>query len=228
MQIELYESSDGSFTLYVPELDETYHNRHGAWEESTHVFVEQGLNRLISERERAPEVSVLEMGMGTGLNVLATLDFLGSNPTCRVAYTAIEPYPISDDVLKAIPLNRFIPKPELHSYFHRLHQLKPGTWTSFHPQLDLRIEQVTLEAFSATPFTQYDVIYWDAFAPKKQPDLWTPEAILPVIKRLNKGGVFTTYSAMGALKRMLREAGLTVICPPGAHGKREMTVAINQ
>lgn len=226
MDVQLYDSADGSFTLYVPELDETYHNRRGAWEESEYVFVEQGLNRFRQNSGDKEVIHVFEMGMGTGLNVLATLDYLGSNPTCRIAYTAIEPFPIPSPILEQIPLDRFVPNPKLHEVFYRIHQIPTDEYTSIHPQLDLQILPVGLSKFIATNNSGYDVIYWDAFAPKKQPELWTENSILPMIKRLNAGGVFTTYSAIGALKRMLKAANLTVIRPPGIHGKREMTVGV--
>lgn len=215
-------TADGSYTLYVPKLDEHYHSVKGALTESQHIFIDMGL-----KHSRASLPRILEIGLGTGLNAFLTL--ITAEETQReVHYTGIELYPPTEKMLQKLDYPRIIGKRHETEYtaIHRApwgtdYQLSP--WFTLHKVKD---DFVRLFASSdATPIVtaRYDLIYFDAFAPEKQPEMWEQPLFDSLFRVLNEGGILTTYCAKGVVRRMLQAAGFTVERLPGPPGgKREI------
>lgn len=214
---ELVLTSDGSHTLFVPEIDECYHSSHGAIQESRHIFIEAALNH--SEKLA---LSVLEVGFGTGLNAFLTL-LEAESCSKFIHYTSLEKYPV--DVEKAILLNY----PELidagsRNLFEKLHSC---SWNEKVPLTSLfELEKVKCD-FSNYQFnSSYDIVFFDAFSPEKQPEMWTQLLFEKIYAHCNRDAILTTYCAKGMVRRALQNAGFVVERLPGPPGKREFLRAM--
>ncbi|MFC5271283.1 tRNA (5-methylaminomethyl-2-thiouridine)(34)-methyltransferase MnmD [Adhaeribacter terreus] len=221
MKVEVKQTNDGSNTLFVPELNEHYHSIHGALQEALHVFIKYGLEPTL---EKATEpIRLLEIGFGTGLNAILTLQtFLTQNHS--VFYDTLEKYPLPENLIKELQFGNFILNPELLDYFHKLHAAPWNETIAITPNFNLQKMHTDLET-QTFPDNYYDLIYFDAFAPEKQPHLWTDEIFRKMAGALKPGGFLVSYCAKGIFKRGLKSAGLTVEALPGPPGKREMTRA---
>ncbi len=223
MEVELRITSDGSHTLYLAELDETYHSLHGALQESRHVFINHGLNFFCKKNPDKKIITVFEMGFGTGLNALLTMQFAVEKQV-QVRYTTIEKFPLPEEIVKTLnytQLSEFIPYQE---DFIRMHQAPAGAALNlgnFNFRKDLG------DILSYSFMRMFDVVFWDAFAPSIVPELWTSELFTRLRTSMNPGGVLTTYSSKGDVKRNIRAAGFNLERLPGAPGKRHMLRAIN-
>lgn len=212
--MELEQTADGSYTLYVPELDEHYHSVKGALTESQHIFIEMGL-----KHSPAPEPRILEIGLGTGLNAFLTL-LAAEEMQRKVHYTGIERYPLAEETLRQLDYPGIIGKKHEEDYY-AIHQAPWEKGTNLSPWFTLhKIEgDFTRHTFQKG----YDIIYFDAFAPEKQPEMWEQSLFNTLYNVLNKGGILTTYCAKGVVRRMLQTAGFTVERLPGPPGgKREI------
>ncbi|HEY4650546.1 MAG TPA: tRNA (5-methylaminomethyl-2-thiouridine)(34)-methyltransferase MnmD [Pontibacter sp.] len=218
MHLEIRQTKDGSNTLYVPELNEHYHSVHGAMQESQHVFIKHGLEHAL---EQKPDVKILEVGFGTGLNAILTFPFALAQKAF-VQYDTLEKFPLTQEVVEQLHFERFILNPELFDYYKQMHAAPWNQPVDLIPYFTLQKIHETLEEF-CSPDAYYDVVYFDAFAPEKQPELWTEEVFAKLFKAVRPGGVLVTYCAKGAFKRNLKAAGFTVEALPGPPGKREMT-----
>ena len=216
-EIKIFITGDGSHSLINEALNETYHSKHGAVRESMHVFIEQGLNYLI-DKQKSQTVSILEVGFGTGLNALLTLNEAIINKVL-IAYTSLETFPIQEEIW--ITLNY----PDPNHALKQLHQAEWNKWVEINSNLNLMKRQKSLQEVELLS-QQFDLIYFDAFAPNKQPELWELEILGKVAKAMKPGGVFVTYCAKGQLKRDLKSLGLIVESLPGPPGKREMVRAL--
>lgn len=212
--MELERTADGSYTLYVPELDEHYHSVKGALTESQHIFIEMGL-----KHSPAPEPHILEIGLGTGLNAFLTL-LAAEEMQRKVYYTGIERYPLAEETLRQLDYPGIIGKKHEEDYY-AIHQAPWEKETNLSPWFTLhKIEgDFTRHTFQKG----YDIIYFDAFAPEKQPEMWEQSLFNTLYNVLNEGGILTTYCAKGVVRRMLQTAGFTVERLPGPPGgKREI------
>ncbi|MBB6609845.1 tRNA (5-methylaminomethyl-2-thiouridine)(34)-methyltransferase MnmD [Pontibacter sp. Tf4] len=218
MHLEIRQTKDGSNTLYVPELNEHYHSVHGALQESQHVFIKHGLEHALEQKR---DVKILEIGFGTGLNAILTLPFALAQQAF-IQYDTLEKYPLTAEVVEQLHFEQFILNPELLDYFKKMHAAPWNVPADLSPYFTLQKIHETLEEF-CPPDAYYDVIYFDAFAPEKQPELWTKEVFAKLYKAVRPGGALVTYCAKGAFKRNLKAAGFTVEALPGPPGKREMT-----
>ncbi len=220
MQQIIETTEDGSHTLYVPELGEHYHSTHGAIQESRHVYIEAGLHRCPKAG-----VNLLEIGFGTGLNAFLTL--LDTPNSCRsVRYTAIERYPLSPDNAARLNYPQLLASGDGETFL-RLHSSPWEEWQEITPSFPLkkrRMDATHLEDLH--PDSLFDVIYYDAFAPEKQPSLWTQEIFNTLYALSNNGAILTTYCAKGVVRRMLQAAGYRVERLPGPPGKREILRAV--
>lgn len=202
-------SADGSLTMWVPKLDEHYHSIHGAKTESQHVFIEAGLEAIDKE-----EVSILEVGLGTGLNATLTLEQKGNR---SITYFALEKFPLSTEEIAEI-------RALGHELEANLLSLTPGQKHTFAPGFDFELSTQDLRSFSAAQ-PKFDLIYFDAFAPSAQPELWSEEIFKNMYNALLPGGALTTYCAKGVVKRTMKAVGFEVEALPGPPRKREMTRA---
>lgn len=215
--IKIFITGDGSHSLLNEALNETYHSRHGAVRESEHVFIKHGLNFLI-ENQKPESISILEVGFGTGLNALLTLTE-AIHQNIDVAYTSLETNPIQPEIWKTLNY------PDSDNLFRELHlaQWQKSELIHYHFKL-LKLEK-SLQSVELDP-RQFDLVYFDAFAPNKQPELWELQILEKVAGTMKAGGVFVTYCAKGQLKRDLKALGLRVESLPGPPGKREMVRAV--
>ncbi len=216
-KIKIIVTGDGSHSLLNEALDETYHSRHGAVQESMHVFIEQGFNYL-REKQKPELLSILEVGFGTGLNALLTLtESIKSG--LKTSYTSLETYPLDTDVWMTLNY------PDPYNLYKRLHQAEWQKWAEIHLDFNLLKIEKPLQLVELAP-AQFDLIYFDAFAPNKQPEMWELPVLEKAVKALASGGIFVTYCAKGQLKRDLKALGLIVESLPGPPGKREMVRAL--
>lgn len=210
-------TDDGSHSLYHTALNETYHSRHGALTESQHVFIQHGLAQVPASGR---PIHVLEVGFGTGLNALLTWRY-ARNQNCAVHYTTLEPFPLEEDTWRLLNYGTSL---NAEAEFVTLHQ---ASWNEPHA-LDfcftLLKVKTAVSDFDA-PGPMYDVVYYDAFAPDKQPDMWSEEILSVVTGQIRPSGILVTYCAKGQVRRTLRALGMTVESLPGPPGKREMTRA---
>ena len=212
MQIE--QTADGSYTLFVPELNEHYHSVKGALTESQHIFINMGLKHC-----SVLEPHILEIGFGTGLNAFLTL--LEAEKSHRnVHFTTIERYPLDIDTIRSMNYPAQI-APDYTTAYEALHT---AIWNKDAHITDYFTLHKIEADFTHYQFsTGYDVIYFDAFAPEKQPEMWSQELFNQLYSVLNKGGILTTYCAKGVIRRMLLAAGFIVERLPGPPGgKREI------
>lgn len=218
MHLEIRQTKDGSNTLYVPELNEHYHSVHGALQESQHVFIKHGLEHMLNLRK---DIKILEVGFGTGLNAILTYPFALAQKAF-IQYDTLEKFPLGIDVVEQLNFDKVILNPELQEVFMALHKAPWNEPVDVIPYFTLQKIHETLEEF-VVPQAYYDLIYFDAFAPEKQPELWSDEMFAKLYKATRPGGVLVTYCAKGSFKRSLRAAGFEVEALPGPPGKREMT-----
>jgi tRNA U34 5-methylaminomethyl-2-thiouridine-forming methyltransferase MnmC len=223
------QTRDASYTLYQPDLDENFHSLFGARQESQHVFIENGLRRYMDVREETTQLSLLEVGFGTGLNLMLTAKYLKEH-ALTADYHTIEPNPLPPDLLKHLnEKNGYEDWSVWETFYHAYAQEHPQENTKlayeWHlPAIDFRLHKTTLLGFY--PQQTFEMIYYDAFSPTVQPEMWNRESLEKVTELLKPGGMLVTYCIRGYIKRTLKELGLVVQALPGAPGKREMLMAI--
>jgi len=218
---ELVKTLDGSLTLYFAALDEHFHSTKGAVQESMHVFIKNGFD-FIEEKGGKQQIEILEVGFGTGLNVLLTL-LRYKNIRSRVSYTAIEKYPLSLEIIKQLNYTEYVDT-KIGKKLLEMHQQSWGQWHSIEETFLLR--KLETDFCNYIPDRTYDLIYFDAFAPDKQPEMWSETVFQRLYDHLNDQGGLVTYSAKGLIKRRLKSVGFAVETLPGPPGKREMIRAL--
>ena len=214
--LEIVTTEDGSTTVYVPDLEEHYHSIHGAIRESMHVFIQNGL--LASG---CRDAKIFEMGFGTGLNALLTC-LEAPRRDIKIHYDGIEAFPLDADLVQELNFAKFLPGPA-HDVFHAIHACEWERSHSMNKNFSIRKIKGDIQSFS--PSDRYDLIYFDAFNPRVQPELWSLEIFRKMHGMLRPGGILTTYSASGMVRRNMRDAGLHVEKRHGPPGKREMLLA---
>jgi len=210
-------TADGSHTLYVPELDEHYHSMNGAVSESMLVFIKNGFRYFNPEH-----TIVFEMGFGTGLNVLLTwieAERDGRSVTCH----SIERYPLPQDTVDRLNYPAILGG-DSGQMMERIHSAPWNRTVALSPLFSLKKIEGDIHHFEAEEM--YHVVYFDAFAPGKQPDVWTGEIFRKIYRMMVPGGVLTTYSSKSMVRHRLAEAGFVTETLPGPKGKREVTRAI--
>jgi tRNA U34 5-methylaminomethyl-2-thiouridine-forming methyltransferase MnmC len=212
MKREIIQTLDGSTTIHLPEINESYHSKYGAVQEAYHVFIKNGLSLFQSE-----PISVLEIGFGTGLNAFIT--YLESQKKQQsIIYVGVEAYPVSFD--EAMQMNY---GKELHSdggVFAKMHSCDWEVKQSFSDTFSLHKRKQLFQDISDE--NAFDLIYFDAFGYRVQPELWSFEIFQKMFVALKSGGILVTYACRTAIKNAMKEAGFSVEKLPGAPGKREM------
>lgn len=222
MERKIVTTSDGSHSLYVPALDEHYHSTHGSIQEALHVFIAMGLKEAGKERS---SLDVLEIGFGTGLNALLTVRAL-EELSLQIQYTGLEAYPVAEDVVLALNYCDVLGEPHWNEAFTKMHALPWEESLEVTPDFFLKKCEAKLEDFA--PEQTFDLIYFDAFGPRAQPELWEPQWLQKIFELTAVGGVFVTYCAKGQVRRDLQAAGYEVERLPGPPGKREMLRGIKR
>lgn len=218
---DIVPTSDGSSTLVHSHLGELYHSRHGAWTESQHIFIRHGLSGFLEEKSDG--IRVFEMGFGSGLNAALTREEAERHQV-RVFYTAMELFPIEESVVAAMIM------PEQNAMererWLELHRTPWNEATEISPYFTLHKIHAAFPDVPDSDPGGYHLIYFDAFAPAAQPELWSVNALTTCYQLLVPGGRWLSYCAKGQVRRNLREAGFEVEALPGPPGKREITRAV--
>lgn len=215
MERKIITTADGSNSIVIPDLKVTYHSVHGAIQESKHVFIEAGLSYVISNQV-SPVFKIFEMGLGTGLNAFLTAIEAEKNGT-KIQYTAVEQFPIT--VTEAMLLN-YPSALGNNILFQTIHDSKWDEPVVIHEYFTLKKINTDLLNFSSSQ--NFNLVYYDAFAPNAQPELWTKEVFEKLFFLLEPGGSLVTYCSKGSVRRALMAAGFSVKKLPGPPGKREI------
>jgi tRNA U34 5-methylaminomethyl-2-thiouridine-forming methyltransferase MnmC len=216
---EIIITEDGSHSLFVPEIDEHYHSLHGAIQESQHVYINAGMRHLKKE-----EKVIFEVGFGTGLNAFLTLlEIAESNE--KINYYTIEKYPLSENEYKQLNYPELLNNKE-KANFEKLHLSLWDETVEITPRFFIQKINTDLRDIILDGYPFFDLIYFDAFAPNKQPDLWDLSIYNKLYNHMNAGGIFVTYCAKGKVRRELQQCGFKVERIAGPPGKFEMIRAI--
>ncbi len=217
----LTQTADGSNTLFNNTIGEHYHSAHGALQESKHVFIAAGLIHSLTQNA-ITQISILEVGFGTGLNFLLSFSHCEAQ-NIKLNYTGIEAFPLMQDELLQTEYKAYVTNKEWESYIAKYED-------ALHKTQDLsllcQLEIIPKTLANFTHQHKFDLLYFDAFSVRHQPEMWTNEMIAHACSYLKTGGIFVSYAITGNLKRALKACGFTIQKLPGAAGKREMLRAI--
>lgn len=216
MIFEIERTADNSQTLVHPVFGERYHSVHGAMQESMHVFIKNGLMQMPG----LAEIRIFELGFGTGLNALLSCNYAFQNKV-KISYECIEPFPVPQHIYRQL---NFAESLDSKDFFAKMHHVQWEVQSDIHPFFSILKHEINFQDFESN--NAFDLVYYDAFGPNTQPELWNMESLKQVFEMMAKNGVLVTYCAKGAFKRNLKEAGFQVLPLPGPPGKREMTKAL--
>ena len=214
MEREIITTADGSTTIQIKDWQEQYHSKHGAIQEAYHVFIHSGLDLYKNQT-----IDILEIGFGTGLNALITLiEFQKRN--LKVNYTGVEAYPVSNDELAQLNYLEQLNAQALENNFRVMHASPWEEVVALTPDFNLKKEQKLFKEIDV--INAFDLVYFDAFGARVQPELWTVEIFQIMFNAVKSGGYLVTYAAKGSVRRAMLEVGFLVERLPGPPGKREM------
>ncbi len=216
MEKKLIITQDGSHSIFVPALKEHYHSTFGAIQESGIVYIENGLKEILKSRNG---INIFEMGFGTGLNAYLTFLYI-INQSVKISYTAIEAFPLEPVMIQELNYAHQVQNDPGSSSFLKLHNAPWESAAEISESFQLLKQNISLLDFETTD--KYDLIYFDAFAPDVQPELWTLEVFDKLYKMMNPDGILVTYCCKGVVKRNMKSAGFEIEKLPGPPGKREI------
>jgi tRNA U34 5-methylaminomethyl-2-thiouridine-forming methyltransferase MnmC len=210
-------TADGSHTIFHPSLQEHYHSSFGAISESRHIFIGAGLLHIL---QSISEINILEIGFGTGLNALLTL-IHAQEQKVKVEYTGLEAYPLPAPVYTSLNYSSCLGETSTQDSYLRMHDCDWNKVIRISEYFTLtkvktRLEDVRLEK------EKFHLVYFDAFSPEVQPEMWTPEIFEKIFSSMANGGILVTYSCKGVVKRTLKATGFRIEKLPGPQGKREI------
>ncbi len=224
MKRKIITTADGSNTIKIEDWNEQYHSIHGAIQEAKHVFIKHGLHHICHSdiefaqvEEPQQKISILEIGFGTGLNALITC-LEAENNNIQVDYVGVEAYPVSHDEIKQ--LNYVEQLKVNNTLFSKIHNCSWEEVNEIHSKFSLTKQQKLFKDISDA--NTYNIIYFDAFGARVQPELWTEDIFKIMYRALKPKGVLVTYSAKGSVRRAMQAVGFTVKRLEGPPGKREM------
>ena len=220
MEKDMIITGDGSHSIAIPSLNVSYHSRHGATQESQHIFIECGLIPLMQKRN---EISIFEMGLGTGLNALLTYIETQNKPV-KVYYEAVETDVLEPSIYQALNYPAILNRPDLSGLLLNIHE---SPWNTLHHLAEnfyFYKRQADLADIILT--TPYNLVYFDAFAPEVQPEIWTTPIFKKLYDAMEDGGLLLTYCSKVVVRKAMEEAGFTVEKITGPWGKREIVRAI--
>lgn len=221
MKREVVITADGSSTIHLPDWDEQYHSKHGAIQEAYHVFIKHGLHYFCGTEpvSGSHNISILEIGFGTGLNAFISL-LEAKKLNITINYFGVEGYPVLMDEINQLNYPLELQVKTREAYFKKLHEV---SWDEQHIISENFIIEKQNRFFSEIKeINRYNIIYFDAFGARVQPELWTEAIFLKMYHALKAGGVLVTYSAKGSVRRAMESVGFIVERLPGPPGKREM------
>ncbi|MFZ0489958.1 MAG: tRNA (5-methylaminomethyl-2-thiouridine)(34)-methyltransferase MnmD [Salegentibacter sp.] len=218
MERKIIKTGDGSVTIHLPEWDEQYHSKHGAVQEALHVFLKTGLDFYLEQQSKS-EVSILEIGFGTGLNAFLTA-LQAEKLQLKVNYTGVEAYPIAAAELKDLNYAEVVSEENKKEVLLKMHETGWEQEFEITPFFSLTKEQKKFQEIEKND--QFDLVYFDAFGARVQPELWTEEIFKIMYRAMKPQGVLVTYAAKGSVRRAMQAVGFLVERLPGPPGKREM------
>lgn len=222
-QKRIIKSEDGSHTIELLGMNEQYHSTHGAIQESNHVYIKHGLERMAVNKK---ELHILEVGMGTALNVLLTWAY-AKNHGLNIYYHAVEAYPIETDIWSQLNYAERLHHPEAAQIFQSIHSSPWNEPIALDQHFTLiKKEEPIQESILAKDL--FEVVYFDAFNPDLEPDLWTKTVFQKIYHSMNESSVLSTYSTKGVVKRVLKSCGFTLEKKAGPPGKREILNALKE
>jgi tRNA U34 5-methylaminomethyl-2-thiouridine-forming methyltransferase MnmC len=217
---EIIITSDGSSTIHLPEWDEQYHSKHGAIQEAKHVFIKNGLS-LFSNKN----ISILEIGFGTGLNSFIT--FLEAPKlNLEINYVGVEAYPVATEEIEKLNYVSELNATNFKTIFTQMHEQQWEVKNKLTANFLLTKRNQFFNKIEDT--NVFNLIYFDAFGARVQPELWTEAIFKIMFNALKSGGILVTYSAKGSVRRAMQSVGFTVEKLPGPPGKREMLRAVKE
>jgi tRNA U34 5-methylaminomethyl-2-thiouridine-forming methyltransferase MnmC len=219
---EIIITADGSKTIHMPEWNENYHSSHGALQEAKHVFLKYGLEYFKDQKE----ISIFEVGFGTGLNAILTCEAAQSNQQ-QIRYVGLEAFPVSAEEIQSLDYISLFENAEIKANYLKMHAVSWDSDEVILPNFILCKILQKLEGFNFEA-EQYDLIYFDAFGPRTQEDMWQLSHFEKLFTALKPNGILVTYCAKGQVKRDLKSAGFEIEALPGPPGKREMTRALKK
>jgi tRNA U34 5-methylaminomethyl-2-thiouridine-forming methyltransferase MnmC len=218
LEREIKTTNDGSKTLFISELNENYHSHHGALQEAEHVFIKNGLN-LINDHE----INILELGFGTGLNVLVTInEYLKTDKNHVINYFTLEKYPINESEIENLAYFEHFDNIELKNIYQKIHLSEWERSIEIIPGFHLHKIQCDFFDLKNIDLPKINLVYYDCFGARVQPDLWEMPLFEMVSDKMNINGLLTTYSSKGSVRRVLQGLNFKVEKKQGPPGKREM------
>jgi tRNA U34 5-methylaminomethyl-2-thiouridine-forming methyltransferase MnmC len=223
MEKELFITNDGSHSILVPKHNLSYHSKHGAIAESMHVFLAAGFDYII-KNESSPSITIFEMGFGTGLNALLTI-MKAEALKQRIEYITIETDPLDSYTIKNLNYCQQLQRPDLQAVFETMHNC---AWNQNQSIIhNFQFKKIKASLLEGIPAQKINLVYFDAFAPDAQPELWTESNFHNIFQQMEPNGILVTYCSKSIVRKAMMAAGFTVIKIPGPHGKREMVRAIS-
>ncbi|MFD0864063.1 tRNA (5-methylaminomethyl-2-thiouridine)(34)-methyltransferase MnmD [Sungkyunkwania multivorans] len=221
MKRKIIKTADGSTTIHLVDWDEQYHSKHGAIQEAYHVFIKSGFERFTPKANEP--LNILEIGFGTGLNAFIT--FLEAQKLAlKVDYVGIEAYPVENEELEHLNYIQELSAEKFKDIFDKMHQV---SWEESHAITnDFNLFKRKQFFSEINDIATYDLIYFDAFGARVQPELWTEAIFAKMFNALKSNGLLVTYAAKGSVRRAMQAVGFTVERLPGPPGKREMLRAV--
>lgn len=217
MKRQLIVTNDGSHTISIPAMQVTYHSMYGAIQESKHIFINAGFHNIPNQ-----SLDILEIGFGAGLNAILTLIEAEANKK-TIHYTAIEKFPLTINEAAKLNYCEIMGRHDLKTHFSLLHS---SNWNETVTISDFfTLHKINHPLQSYQPDKEFNLVYFDAFAPAVQPELWTQEIFQKIFICLKRKGIMLTYCSKGDVRRAMLASGFTVKKIPGPPGKREILCA---
>ena len=214
MKRKIITTADGSKTIQIEEWEEQYHSIHGAVQEAYHVFIKNGLDIFKNQ-----EISILEIGFGTGLNAIISL-VEAKKRNLKVSYHGVEAYPVSLAEIEELDYIETLGFKPYQKEFSKMHSSEWGITVELTDYFSLFKNQLNFQEIEHQNL--FNLIYFDAFGYRVQPELWSVSLFRKMFDALKQGGILVTYAAKGSVRRAMQEVGFTVERLPGPPGKREM------
>ncbi|MDG3581468.1 tRNA (5-methylaminomethyl-2-thiouridine)(34)-methyltransferase MnmD [Galbibacter pacificus] len=222
MERKVIKTSDGSTTIYIENWNEHYHSKHGAIQEAYHVFINSGFYPYL-KNNKSEELSILEIGFGTGLNAFITY-LEAENNGVQVKYDGVEAYPVKSEEIALLNYVEELKAEEKRAIFNKMHEIDWEDYKRVSKFFQLKKRK---QFFSEiTDVNLFDIVYFDAFGARVQPELWEEVIFEKMYKALKTNGILVTYAAKGSVRRAMQKVGFMVEKLPGPPGKREMLRAV--
>tara|TARA_Y100000815_G_scaffold273217_2_gene303946 strand:- start:235 stop:912 length:678 start_codon:yes stop_codon:yes gene_type:complete len=225
LQRKIVKTADGSTTIQLPEWNEQYHSMHGAIQEARHVFLKMGLDFVCTKNPRAQPLHVLEIGFGTGLNAFLTL-LSAEAKGIKITYEGVEAYPVLPAEINSLNYIELLEAQQHKATFDKMHATPWEETLAITEGFQLKKRQQKFQDIDDGP--RHDLIYFDAFGARVQPELWEEYIFDKMHNALLPGGALVTYAAKGSVRRAMQAVGLEVERLPGPPGKREMLRAVKK